>query len=136
MSPRRDGRTNEQTTRKDRATQLLNRETLSFAISLLQWLLYVISALYCSPFELRSTFNILRRRYFFLAAQKATMCISDIGMKLSTLLKSHSIRELMGLDVASRCLKISMIKRFKVFPTQTLNAPKPKCVLKFSQHKL
>ena len=46
-------------------------------ISLLQWLLYVLSALYCSPFELRSTFNILRRRYFFLAAQKATMCISD-----------------------------------------------------------
>ena len=105
-------------------------------ISLLQWLLYVLSALYCSPFELRSTFNILRRRYFFLAAQKATMCISDIGMKLSTLLKSHSIRELMGLDVASRCLKISTIKCFKVFPTQTLNAPKPKCVLKFSQHKL
>ena len=105
-------------------------------ISLLQWLLYVLSALYCSPFELRSTFNILRRRYFFLAAQKATMCISDIGMKLSTLLKSHSIRELMGLDVASRCLKISMIKCFKVFPTQTLNAPKPKCLLKFSQHKL
>ena len=136
MLPRRDGRTNEQTTRKDRATQLLNRETLSFAISLLQWLLYVISALYCSPFELRSTFNILRRRYFFLAAQKATMCISDIGMKLSTLLKSHSIRELMGLDVASRCLKISTIKCLKVFPTQTLNAPKPKCVLKFSQHKL
>ena len=105
-------------------------------ISLLQWLLYVLSALYCSPFELRSTFNILRRRYFFLAAQKATMCISDIGMKLSNLFKSHSIRELMGLDVASRCLKISTIKCFKVFPTQTLNAPKPKCLLKFSQHKL
>ena len=105
-------------------------------ISELQVSLYVISALYCSPFELRSTFNILRRRYFFLAAQKATMCISDIGMKLSTLLKSHSIRELMGLDVASRCLKISTINCFKVFPTQTLNAPKPKCVLKFSQHKL
>ena len=66
-------------------------------ISLLQWLLYVLSALYCSPFELRSTFNILRRRYFFLAAQKATMCISDIGMKLSTLLKSRLNKRIDGI---------------------------------------
>ena len=43
--------------------------------------------------------------------------------------KAASIRELMGLDVASRCLKISTIKCLKVFPTQTLNPPKPKCAL-------